>query len=651
MPRHDYAKEKPNSLKDPLDKTFGPWTVKECVHTTKGNRKRCWICVCTCGNRKRMFIADLLKFVEEDECACESTAENRIAKAKGAPKAQGTGVEHLDQLVYDDAQLKDQISTLNKWLKKTVGLLPKKPTDREKLDLFPIIKKIEEVEEEVQLLKARLNFDTFAELVMTDDETGETFKQAPIHKKWTTLCSQYRHLIIWSHRASGKTCQVSIARTVWELGRDPTLRFLILSNTSEIAVRIVKAIANLIKNNATVRKIFPHLQPSEEGPWTNTQLKVVSTSQAKDPSVRAAGIHGSVTSARTDRVIIDDILDFENTSTEGERKKTMAWYKATVPGCLTRRSKVLIVGTAYHPADFIHEMSSVAGYNSFRFPLVNEQGTITWPALWSPERIEALRAELGPAEFARQALCKARDDGEARFKQEWIDLALEAGTGLPLIYTAEDLLREFTPEELATARIYTGVDLSTGKKKRKTDLTSFFTFLETTDGRRRVLMIEAGKFTGPEIIQRVKDNHERYNSTIAVEDNGSQAYIIQFASEGTNIPIIPHTTGKMKTDPILGIEGLAIELANGMWIIPRTKAGVIHPEVAAWINDMLFFDPKVHTGDRLMSCYFARELARRFTVKRPDKPAVAVRVIGEKPQEAKTETYHVGVRLKDLFMC
>jgi len=55
-------------------------------------------------------------------------------------------------------------------------------------------------------------------------------------------------------------------------------------------------------------------------------------------------------------------------------------------------------------------------------------------------------------------------------------------------------------------------------------------------------------------------------------------------------------------------------MAAGRWIIPN-KDGRMHAEVDALINEMLYYDPKSHTGDRLMSCWFAREAARKGTIK------------------------------------
>jgi hypothetical protein len=480
-------------------------------------------------------------------------------------------------------------------------------------DLLPALRK-----------QARLDFNTFAELVAVDDDTGEPIRQAKIHKEWSVLCDRYKRLLIWSHINSAKTTQLSILRTVWELGKDPTLRFAILSNTKGQAETILRSIAALIERHPEVREIFPHLKPDPAGPWTNTRLRVVRPGNAKDPSVRAVGVHGDLTGGRVDRLIIDDILDPENCDTEVNRKKLAAWYKAVAVGRLTRRAKVLVVGTAYHPKDLLHELAAQKGWMWFRFPVFNAKGIISWPALWTSQRILDMRAELGPAEFARQLLCKARDDGEARFKQEWIDLALAAGNGLPMITRLDEI-----PDGCA---VFTGVDIGV-KKSKRADKTAFFTFLEDAKGNRRILNIKSGKFTGPEMIKVIKDLYSRYQTLFVVENVAAQDFILQFLVDQTNIPVLPHTTTGAKRNPILGVEGLAIELSNGKWIFPN-RNGLVDPELESFITEMLFYTPTAHTGDRLMASYFARDKARiLMNHDQQDVAGVSARVVGQSMEE------------------
>ena len=113
--------------------------------------------------------------------------------------------------------------------------------------------------------------------------------------------------------------------------------------------------------------------------------------------------------------------------------------------------------------------------------------------------------------------------------------------------------------------------------------------------------------TSPEIVQRIQSAIFRFNSQVFVEDNGAQSFLTQWATGEQGLPIRGFTTtaGK-KFDEHFGIESLAVEMRNGGWIIPATAS----QEVDAWVNEMLFYSPDSHTGDRLMASWFSRECAR-----------------------------------------
>lgn len=493
--------------------------------------------------------------------------------------------------------------------------------------------------------KAREDFNVFATQVCSDDESGQPIKQAPIHKRWAQLADQYDRLIIWSHVEAGKTVQLSILRTIWELGNNPRLRFVILSCTSEQAMIIVKSIANYIENNEAVHRIFPELVRDPNGVWTTTSLQVKRPGEAKDPSVRAIGVHGNIMGGRIDRLIIDDILAPENTDSPASRKKLDTWVRATTFGRLTKQAKVLVVGNAWHPEDFLHDLAKSGAYKWVRFPILDKNGQITWPEAWTKERIEKKRKDFGSSEeFARMMLCMARDDASARFKQADIDKAKAKGRGLSLVSSIADVAGSVNGELPPGCFTFTGVDLAMSKKK-KSDDTVLFTFMEDEKGNRTVLNIEVGKFSAPEILKKILDHYKRYRSTIAIEANAAQSYIVDLLKEDSSIPVHPHVTSRQKRDPLIGIESLSTELANGKWVIPSHIA--TDPAVDRWIREMLFYSPHVHTGDVLMACYFARELARRLLGSPTGGSEVVLRTLGT---EVKKEEAEDGPSFQERLM-
>lgn len=453
---------------------------------------------------------------------------------------------------------------------------------------------------------ARKNPKLFCQFVLKDEQTGNPITLSPTHKSWHDLITAKERLVIWSHVEAGKTVEVSIGRVLWEIGNNPSIRCAILSNTHAQSVKIVRSIQKYIESSPELKLVFPDLRPSD--PWSAQQLTVFRPTYSKDPTVQAFGVTGAVTGSRLDLVVIDDILDPENTRTPTARQALWEWLQATLMGRLTKDAKLIVVGTAYHPEDALHRYAKLWGPGAaYRYPVVDDlTGAPRWPEHWPLSRIEAKRAETLPDEFARQMLCIARDDTHAIFKKEWIDVALRRGAGRKMAYGLKAV-----PNGCKTV---TGVDLAV-QQHSSADMTVLFTILLHPDQTRELLWIDAGRWQGPEIVQRIIDTHERYHSMVWVENNASQEFILQFARARSAVPLRPFTTGRNKAHPEFGVQSLATEMANGKWIIPNDNRGYVVPEVDNFIQEMLFYDPKSHTGDRLMAAWFAREGARQANVR------------------------------------
>lgn len=444
---------------------------------------------------------------------------------------------------------------------------------------------------------ARWDINAFITAVMRDEKTGLPLDQAPVHETWHQLAEEHDRLLIWSAIEHGKTTQLTIARTLFELGRDPTLRTVIVSNTAGQAQKVLRSIKRYIESSPELHAVFPELRPTADN-WTSSSITVRRNTMSKDPSVQALGIHGNILGARVDRLYMDDLLDTENTHTARSREDCFLWIQANCLGRLTATARVLIVGTAFHPDDTLHRLARFPGWKAFRYPVLDDQGQPRWPERWWAARIQQVRDTLGPLEFARQLMCVARDDSEARFKKDWIDWCLLRGEGKTLCYGMDKLPPGF--------KTYTGVDLAV-QQKDASDLTCLFTIAVHPAGDREVLNIESGKWAGPDIVSKIIDHHRRYMSICIVENNAAQDFIVQFARGQFAVPIRPFTTGRNKAHPEFGVESIAAEMAGRKWIIPAHNGQAAHPEIYQWVQDMLFYQPTAHTGDRLMASWFARE--------------------------------------------
>lgn len=442
---------------------------------------------------------------------------------------------------------------------------------------------------------ARESAAAFAEFVLCDEQTGKPVRLAPMHREWCRLADAHRRLVILAHVESGKSQALAVARTLWLLGRDPNKRIVVVSNTHGQASKVLRSIRGYLERSAELREVFPHLKPAT--PWTDSQLTVQRTTNAKDPSVQAFGVHGNVLGARIDHLILDDVVDFENARTPEQRDLVQAWYDSTLATRLTEDARVIVVGTPFHPEDVYHRFSVSPAWETRRFPVEDDAGNPSWPERWSRERVADRRRELGAASAARNLDCVARSDEDSRFKDAWIQTALARGDGkraLPhLLHVPEG------------CRTFTGVDLAVSKSS-SADLTAFVTVLSKPNGDRELLSVESGRFSGPEIVERILNIHRRFQSTFIVESVAAQAFISQFVRRLAAIRVIDFKTGRDKMSLEWQTEALAAEFERGQWVIPSDGGLPNDPEVSALLREASNYDPRSHTGDRLAALCFSR---------------------------------------------
>ncbi len=471
------------------------------------------------------------------------------------------------------------------------------------------------VARELKRRKAQTNAGHFAEYAFVSEKTGAHLVNADFHWEWHAFLDANRWAVLFAPVEHAKSTQVGLVRMLHEIGKNPNGRFAIIGDSEDAAAKILGVIAQSIEENAEVREVFPHLRRSsrKRDPWHKTAITVERDLPLRDPTLRAYGRGSPILGSRLDGVIIDDILNLENTATDEQIEKTIAWLESTVLTRLTDGAFCWFIGTPWHVVDALHEFAKRPGFASRRYSAVlnpdapQSEWIPLWPEQFSRARLIAIAAITLAINFARAYLCLVRSDAESRFKAEWIERAKQLGRGRTVIDRA--------PIGVAGARLpcLTGVDLGVttkAKAKKNSGLTVLFTIALDERQRRLLCKIEAGRWTSPEILSRLSRAQQAYNSIVMVEDNGAQMFIVQWA-QAAGVPVTSMTTGANKVDEAFGVESLAVEFRSGLWIIPSGAEGSqLDPEIEAWIREMLFYRPEAHTGDRLMASWFATSAAR-----------------------------------------
>lgn len=450
---------------------------------------------------------------------------------------------------------------------------------------------------------------------------GEAFAMSPVRVRrvesvghletWGVEIDDPQHTHVTDGILTHNTQQITIARTLWRLGHDPTSRIVIVQSTATIARDTVMTLKQHIESNKNLRLVFPDLQPGDM--WTNDTITVKRPPGIRTPSVQARGAMGKVLGHRYDLLLVDDAVTVETSRTAYMRNRLMEWFLKEPLSRLLNGGQALVLLNAFHPEDLGHTLVK-RGWPGVRFPIRDPITKISvWPERWPQERIAEYERRSTVAEAQRALDCIARSDDDASFKDVWTQEALVRGRGL----YEEALFAPYLPHHLdGKVHVATGVDLAFAKTQRA-DYTALFTAAFHPDGTVDILDIQRGKWASDEILARIVDARNRFGSTVYIESNAGQiAFADMLTAYDPTFPVYPfftlgHGTRSNKYHAQFGIQRLAFEMSRGLWRFPcRGSDGAIADELREYITELSAYLPDEHPGDILAAAWMAVRGAR-----------------------------------------
>lgn len=183
----------------------------------------------------------------------------------------------------------------------------------------------------------------------------------------------HKELIRWWTRSDAKTHQLALLprdhqksalmayRVAWEITKNPAIRILYISSTSNLATKQLKFIKDILTSDV-YSKYWPNMVNREETrreKWTETEISVDHPLRrqeiVRDPTVFTAGLTTTIVGMHCDIAVLDDVVIDNNAyNQEGRTKvKDQVSYLASIGGT---DSRLWAVGTRYHPLDLYNDM-------------------------------------------------------------------------------------------------------------------------------------------------------------------------------------------------------------------------------------------------------------------------------------------------------
>lgn len=510
----------------------------------------------------------------------------------------------------------------------------------------------------------------------------------------------YRRVVIAFARGHGKSTHLSVMYPLWEIANNHNLRILLISATGTVSQMFLSEIVGHIGRNEKYREfskamdkngvgVIPRLKPGKKmtEDWSGASITVEREGlNLKDPTINAVGLFGAILAKRADIIIVDDVVNQENSFTPEQRQKVKDWITNTVMPVLVPGGKFVYLGNTWSMDDVVAKFlgDPLFDVRKKRPAIVSEP---THPELWQewarirldlfeeskmkqdkanafyalhkaemdegielawPDRffygdLYLLRLQ-DPYAFARMYQCDPSDRPNQKFREAWLQEALRKGRGLRLQDKPHFEYIDLTTVglDLAISQEQTADDTAEGVL----DLIRYNINADIKQGDFLIRQIKRGKFTPKETRDMVtQDYYTIKPDGIRVESVAYQESMVRDL-EDKSIPVRGHRTGSEKWDSAVGVNSLAILLEQGKLIIPNDESDPRTQElVSKLLSEMRAF-PEDHTGDSLMALWFAflemqELLGTRFTfpkssygLKDPVR-TVEARVEGEKKADAQ----------------
>lgn len=207
---------------------------------------------------------------------------------------------------------------------------------------------------------AEADLETFIRLVHPNRVLGHIHEEVI---SWWTRQDAKSHQILLLPRDHQKSALVAY-RVAWWITRNPDVRILYISATSNLAEKQLKFIQDILTS-----PVYSYYWPEmvnqskfDREKWTTGEISVDHPKRAaenvRDPTIFTAGLTTTITGLHFDVAVFDDVVVPDNAYTDTGRDAVRAQY-SQLASIESTDALQWVVGTRYHPKDLYHEMVEI----------------------------------------------------------------------------------------------------------------------------------------------------------------------------------------------------------------------------------------------------------------------------------------------------
>lgn len=180
---------------------------------------------------------------------------------------------------------------------------------------------------------------------------------------WWNASDASSHCLLLLPRDHMKSALAAIY-TVYSITKDPTIKVLYISSTSNLATKQLKFMKDIMTSDI-YRQYWPEMVNKEEAKrekWTEREISVDhplrKEAYIRDPTIFTAGLTTNIVGMHADLIVMDDVVVQNNANTATGREKVLEQY-AYLSSVGHIGSRRIVVGTRYHPNDLYSNLKDM----------------------------------------------------------------------------------------------------------------------------------------------------------------------------------------------------------------------------------------------------------------------------------------------------
>jgi predicted phage terminase large subunit-like protein len=370
------------------------------------------------------------------------------------------------------------------------------------------------------------DFLSFVKHVWPDFIEGSHHKR--IADKFNKLASgEIKRLIINMPPRHTKSEFGSYLLPAWMVGKNPKLKIIQSTNTTELSVRFGRKAKALI-DSPEYQKVF------------KTKLREDSQAAGKWETAQggeyyAAGVGSAITGRGADLLIIDDPHSEQDAMNAQALERTYEWYTSGPRQRLQPGGSIIVIMTRWNEKDLTGRLLNAQKevkadqWEIVEFPAIMPSGQPVWPEYWKIEDLESVKASIPLSKWNAQYMQNPTSEEGALIKREW--------------------WRPWEDEELPPLEhVIQSYDTAFMKKQTAdySAITTWGVFRPSEDDPPNLILVDAVKarYEFPELRRVALEQYGYWNPETVIIESKASGLPLTYELRKMGIPVINFTPSK-----------------------------------------------------------------------------------------------------------